>query len=100
MKQGMKISIGGEEFILPPLGFAGLKATVILRSKYDELPDDEKMDATVEIIHASLLRNYPDLPLEWITERLDAWEYTEFVKALPVLFSKSGLEVSKVGETE
>ena len=92
MRTGMKISIGGKQLILPPLGLGGLRKTVSLRKDYPVMSEEDQLVATVDIIHAALLRNYPDLDIEEMKDDLDAWEITELMKALPLLFEKSGLE--------
>jgi len=92
MIQGQKIEIGGKDYMLPPLGLGGLKKTAELREDYDDMSEDEKLDALIEMVHAALVRNYPDYTLEEMKADLHAHEITALHEAMPALFQKSGLK--------
>ncbi|MEM5789350.1 MAG: hypothetical protein AAGU11_18720 [Syntrophobacteraceae bacterium] len=91
MLEGIPIEIGGEKYIVPPMGLAGLKRTNEIRKKFDQLSEDEQLDAMIGIVHAALVRNYPDLILEDIHERIHAHEVEALASVLPDLMRKSGL---------
>lgn len=61
---GIKIKMAGKEYVVPPLNFKQLRT---LKPKIESLnnlagvPDDAQFDAVVEIVHAALSRNYPEL---------------------------------------
>jgi hypothetical protein len=97
MIEGAQIAIGGKKFTVPPLGVAGLKKWTSLQSAYAEMSDEEQLDATIKIIHAALVRNYPELTLEEIMESVHAWEIVELSRVLPALFEKGALK--SLGET-
>lgn len=92
MIEGMPIEIGGKKYTLPPLGLAGLKKTAEMRKTFGDPNESEQLDATITIIHAALIRNYPDLTLEQVMEDIHAHEVTELTGVLPALFQKSGLK--------
>lgn len=94
MIPGIRIEIGGKEFVLPPLGLGGLKKTAELRSRYAEMSPDEQMDACIETFHAALQRNYPDFTLDEMKEQIHAWEVMELQKSLAALYEKSGIRRS------
>lgn len=98
MIDGMPIEIGGKKYTLPPLGLAGLKKTAALRSTYGSLSEEEQLDALLEMVHAALVRNYPDLTLDEVKDRIHAYEVTNLQGVLPALFEKSGLR--KRGEAQ
>lgn len=94
MIAGVTIQIGGKSYTLPPLGLAGMKKRdeVLSRVAEADATDFEKTEATVEIVHAALVRNYPDLTLDEVKEKIHAYEVLDLAKALPALYEKSGLK--------
>jgi hypothetical protein len=90
MYPGVKIQIGGEEFILPPLGLEGFKQTVEVRAAYDKMSTVERLDATVEMVWWALTRNYPDYTLDQMRKDISAGELIALQEAFPVLLEKSG----------
>jgi hypothetical protein len=76
MYRGTKITIGDEEFIVPPISLGQLRNGMLARLKeHDQLVNDGKLFETVElrgqIILEALRRNYPDFPEEKLLSFLD-----------------------------
>jgi hypothetical protein len=95
MIDGFEVEIGGEKYIVPPLGMAGLKTLAAMQNA----PGTENLSAKEQLVetaitttHAALVRNYPDLQLEDVKERIHAWEILALYEVLPALYSKGGLE--------
>lgn len=103
--EGVLINLGGQALIVPPLNFKALKA---LQSKFSTLnslkvgsvPTADQMDVSMEIIHAAIVRNYPDVTLEQVQDWVDLININEI---LPAIMGASGLERTKgaeVGEAQ
>jgi hypothetical protein len=92
---GISISIGEEQFILPPLGLEGLRKTADIQARFAEMSIEERLDANIEIVHSALIRNYPDLTLDEMRAKIHAWELTELVGVLPALYEKQGFKGKK-----
>jgi hypothetical protein len=73
MHEGLTVRLGGDEFVVPALTFRQLRT---LLPKLDRLQDPAagfdagQLDAVVDIAHAALGRNYPDLSREDLEDRL------------------------------
>ena len=93
MYEGVTVTIGGENYIVPPLNFKQLRAfkPKLARLGKDQAGDltEEQMDIMSEVIHAALTRNYPDLTRERIEEMLDLGNIGRIFKAA---MNASGLE--------
>lgn len=72
MTEGTTIKMGDDEYVIPPLSFRQYKEFAkLIYSVRDNSTEDEAMDAMVEIIHACMKRNYPDLTRDHLEEILD-----------------------------
>jgi hypothetical protein len=90
---GIKVEIGGKPYKLPPLGLAGIKKSNELHERgVDKMSGDERIEANLEIVHAALTRNYPDMDIDDFKGRLHYWEITHLLDILPLLYEKSGLK--------
>lgn len=71
---GVKCQMGGQEYILPPLTLGTLKR---LGNKLNTLadikniPNEEQCDVMIDIVHSSLVRNYPEVSREALFDMLD-----------------------------
>jgi hypothetical protein len=93
MIEGVAVKMGGETFIVPPLNFKRLrKLKPILEKVKTSAPggdmSDEQFDASVDIVHTALARNYPDLERERVEELLDLGNMT---KVMAAVMGQSGL---------
>jgi hypothetical protein len=73
---GNKITIGDEDFIVPPISLGQLRnGTLALLQKHDELIADAKtfeaMEIRGQVILSALRRNYPDFPEDKLFAYLD-----------------------------
>ena len=71
---GVKVSMGGQDYILPPLTLGTLKK---MGNKLNTLagisgiPNEEQCDVMIDLVYASLTRNYPEITRETLFELLD-----------------------------
>lgn len=86
---------GRKEYLLPPLNFKALRAMqgdlVALGSVADgnaATLTQEKMDTVIKIVHAALVRNYPDIQVSDVEELVDM---ANFRQVFSVLLGMSGL---------
>jgi hypothetical protein len=89
MIPGTEIKIGAKGYILPPLGFDGLKRMAETWKTYDEMSEEGKLDALIQMVHAALVRNYPDLALDEVRNSIHAHEVTALNDAMPALFGET-----------
>jgi hypothetical protein len=76
MFDGVKITIGGTDYIVPPLNLGRirkLKTELEAAQGYRDTKvlTDEQIDTYVTIIHSGFERNYPDITREEIEEMID-----------------------------
>jgi hypothetical protein len=110
MIDGIKISLGGEDYIVPPLNFRLLKKfDEDIRSMRDLSASTDPMGELVRmvpVITAALQRNYPDLTEDRVMDLLDLGNYRNVFEAalgvtpeLRALLDKR-LEHISVGESQ
>ncbi len=97
MIDGVEIKLGRKALIVPPLNFKALQR---LRPQIKLLAGigvggeeitDEQLDAVYEVVHTALLRNYPNMSREDLTDSLDLGNVGLVLKAI---MSGSGLTPS------
>jgi len=88
MIPGIDIVIGGKSYVLPPLGLDGLEKTAQIWSDYDSMTSKEQLSGLIEMVHAALVRNYPELTLDEVRESMHAYEVTALQGAIPALFEE------------
>lgn len=90
--EGVKLNLGGREFVAPPLNFKALRKftpQLAVLSKMGDVPTAEQIDVVLDIVHTALVRNYPDLNRDDLEELLDL---ANLAKALEAIMGASGLE--------
>ena len=96
MIPGVKINLGGDEYIVPPLNFRQLEKHSKL---LDELPDvlaagevKKQWQIILSLALAALSRNYPDLTLEKLKDIIDLGNLAVLTEAVmgQAGFAKSG----------
>jgi ribosomal protein L18E len=99
--EGKTIKAGGKEWIIPALTFKQLKR---LRDKLSKLsiksngiPEPEQLDVIVEVVHASLSRNYPEVTLEEVEDMIDM---DNVLTVLGAVMGQSGLVQAQSGEAK
>lgn len=70
--KGTLVSMGGENFTIPALTLGAIRA---LQPEVEALsdpltPQNVRFESMSTVIHTAMLRNYPDLTLERLTEEL------------------------------
>lgn len=81
--EGTSYTVGGVTYIIPALSFGALKK---LRDKINrmiagEATEDEAQDTTCAIVHAALVRNYPEMTLEFVSDEIvDFRNYRELTQ--------------------
>ena len=82
---GVKVSMGGRDFILPPLTLGSLKrigSKINTLSKIDSIPNEEQTDAIAQIVLASVNRNYPEITQDELLEMIDLGNLKEIFEAV------------------
>lgn len=93
-----KVTIGGEEYQIPPLNFKGIKKVWPHVAKLIEVgeelaPEDslKVIDVTIIAIAAAFEREHPERTTDWIEEHLMADEIADLQFVLKDLLRDSGL---------
>lgn len=72
--EGKKVSLGGEELILPPLPmkvFRTHPAWFEAVSSITGIPNEKQVEAICGLIGMALQRNYPEKGPEWVEDNVD-----------------------------
>jgi len=96
--EGVKINLGGTEYVVPPLSFKQLRTLqpkMGVLSSVGSMPNEDQLDVIVEVIHMALSRNYPDLTTDQVSEALDLGNMKLI---LPAILGVSGLVTSGEGK--
>ena len=85
---GVKVDLGGREFIVPALRFGAVKQftkdgtfAAIDTMKVDGL-NEQNIDAAIRVIRAALAINYPELTAEDLLELVDLRSLPELLGAV------------------
>ena len=92
MIEGVKINLGGREFVAPPLNFKALRLLTPklgLLATMGDVPTGEQIDVVIDVVLAALSRNYPDLTRDDLEALLDL---ANLATALTAIMGASGLE--------
>jgi len=91
MIDGVKINLGGTEYLVPPLSFKqlrNLQPKLLTLTKMGSVPDVKQLDTVTEIVFVALSRNYPELTQEQVGNLLDLGNMKLIV---PAIMGVSGL---------
>jgi hypothetical protein len=81
---GFKITIGGEEYIIPPLSLGQVRKhendMKALSSK--DTDPNERPQIMLRIIHAAMTRNYPDLTVGQVEDMVDLGNLLPIIEAV------------------
>ncbi len=99
MLDGVTISLGGQDYVLPPLNLAALERYWPVIESWAQPPTSlaQRLGEAAELLHAALARNYPDLELASVKEGLDL---VNVPALLQTLLAVSGLARREPGEPE
>jgi hypothetical protein len=96
MIDGEKIMVGGVEMTAPPIAYGKVKKYYQDIKTLDPAGEEfAPIDKLLEVIHASLSRNYPDLTLEQLADMIFVAEITP---AYQKILSISGFKAVAPGE--
>lgn len=89
--EGVAIKIGAKEFVVPALSFKQLrqlmpkiKGMAVVGAEMT----DQQMGEVVEVVHAAVSRNYPELNKEYLDENIDMNNVRQIIAAI---MGQSGL---------
>jgi hypothetical protein len=95
--EGVKITLGGREFVVPPLNFKSLRKFLPhIQAVQTESDPEKMMDLYEEILQSALARNYPEITKEELDEVLD---FSNIQEVFAAIMGASGLKFLKPGET-
>lgn len=94
---GTTIKLNGQDYILPPLNVDTLETYLPVIQGWAQPPATllARLVEVCEVIHAGLLRNYPELPLKEVKQAVDLNNFQDMVD---VLLASSGLARVEPGE--
>jgi hypothetical protein len=93
---GTELNLGGVVFVMPPLNLNAVrKYETHIANLGKKGTVSENIEEALPILHAALVRNYPDLTVEQLRELVDMGNYFEAVAALT---SISGFKKVPSGE--
>ena len=94
MIEGRIVHMGGKDWNIPPLNFKALRR---FREELGTMTAEALVNSgkVVELIHAALLRNYPELTLDELEDMLDMGNVMLVTEAV---LSVSGLVAKQPGE--
>lgn len=92
---GKEIELGGEKYVMPPIPLAYMGR--FKRAQLAMQADDFEKGAVelIDVVHGTLIRNYPDLSIDVVSQNLDLSNFGLIIEAMS---NVSGLE--KAGDTE
>lgn len=96
---GIKINLGGKEFIVPALNFRQIKAIQNDIRKLENMAGgmvtDEEMQTMAKVVQMALSRNYPEVTEDELLDMLDLRNAPRVVEAIMGI---SGFEKAQSGE--
>lgn len=97
--EGAEVVLGRQKYVVPALTIRQLKKyrkeIAVLPSLAGRDPTDEEVDGLLDVFHAAVSRNYPDLKREDLEDLIDLNNLPTLIKAV---LAQSGLERVKPGE--
>ena len=97
--EGAEIKLGTETLTAPPLSFKQLKQFGPKLASIGKIAVDmsaEAFDTVVDVVHAALSRNYPEIPREFVEDYLDMGNVQTTMAAV---MGQSGLKATEGNET-
>ena len=99
MIDGVKVQMGGMEFVVPPLTINSFrKLQTELRNLQEfpgGLPNEEQFEAITKLVQAALARNYPEQTVESVGDLIDT---SNMQAVLAAVMSVSGMKERQAGE--
>lgn len=83
---GVVINLGGEDYTIPPLNFGQIKRLAKEIQDSSKIVDgpfsEDRLQAILIITLSALQRNYPDMTMEDLEEKLDVVNYVKVFQAI------------------
>jgi len=83
--EGEEITLGAEKYILPPVPLVKMASISRVMGGGDFFADDAYTQSLVNAIHVSLVRNYPELPVEVVSDNLDMANFRDILETFMVV---------------
>lgn len=97
---GLKVTFGGQDYIVPPLNIKNLKrfnGQIAKITSDSATPDAEKLTLICEIALAAVQRNYPSTTMDFMEEWVDLGNCWAIFGAI---MGQSGYAAAKPGEMQ
>ncbi|WP_155835256.1 hypothetical protein [Herbaspirillum sp. RV1423] len=88
---GIEVKMAGKTWVIPALSFKRLKQLrpkIAALAALNTLPEEEVIDDVCVIVHAAIIRNYPEVTLDEVQEMVDMSNMQRVIKAV---MGQSGL---------
>ncbi len=79
---GVKVAIGGDNFIVPPLNLKSLRLMQDRLANFKGGFDPASTEIVVDAAYAALLRNYPEISKDWLEENIDVANMQEIMESV------------------
>lgn len=79
---GKAISLSGEEYVVPPLSLASMETNGDRIGQFRGGVDAQSASIVIDVVHAALLRNYPELTREEVANGLDLGNMNDAFEAV------------------
>jgi hypothetical protein len=87
--KGFRVDLGGSGFTVPAMNVGTIEAYAERIQALQEGQDNLPMVLVADLLHRSLLRNYPELPRELVADHVDADNWPEL---FAMLMGESGFK--------
>jgi hypothetical protein len=90
--EGEEIELGGEKYVVPALSLRQIRELAPKLDKLDSgsgMPQEDQIGAVVDVLHAALSRNYPEMKKDELLDLIDLGNMSALIKAA---MRTSGLE--------
>ena len=97
--EGVKVTLGRQTYVVPALTCRQLKKhranIAVLPQLLNRDPTDEEVDGLLDVFHAAVSRNYPDVDRDQLEDLVDLNNLPSLIQAV---LAQSGLERVKPRE--
>ena len=100
--KGISLELGGKAYVVPPLNLGALEQFQDRLEKFSGGIDPESVKTVIDVTHAALQRNYPDITRNDIAELIDVGNMSEVMQAVMDVsgLRRRGLEASAVASAD
>lgn len=95
MIEGVKVMMGGKEWIVPALNFKQVRSIQGTLAQQQADPTFDTFGLTVEVVQLALSRNYPEITKDEVEELVDLRNAKELFR---VVMGQSGMIEAAPGE--